>query len=449
LGLPVLYPLQTELIRSLEKYVLENEGGVIAIRSARQTTKNEASATIQLRMLYHYISRGGIYIRTAPTWKPQIVISKRRFEMMYRRDPLVKDRIQKHEGYIYQLGNAEIQFLSSSPTANVTGSTASIALDMDEAQNLDDGKFEREFKPMTAFKNVPILLFGVAGDKTDVLYKYRGEILAGQRTGMAFDLPAAAWCEFNEDYRKHYESEVAVKGHDHIWIKTQYDLEDVDAMAAFLNERQRDSILSGTHERMTSPASGHYVFLIDVGGEDQFDRDDETVRVDNPVQDSTACMIFERILAPEAVFPTYLLRDIYWRTGASHETLRTELKDLTLKWKPHDLVVDARGIGYGLASFLFTIHRGTNKYQATQETVSEDCYDFMSRVNCNTVKCFQSDNTPEYGEFKTQLSHTEYEYSKGKIKIMKPGTGKHIDMLKACTYLNQLSTRRGGYFVAS
>ena len=66
---------------TLLRAVLDNqrthEGGTWAIMSARQTMKNEVEAEVEALVLYGFASRGGIYIRTAPSWD-QIVTSRQR-----------------------------------------------------------------------------------------------------------------------------------------------------------------------------------------------------------------------------------------------------------------------------------------------------------------------------------------------------------------------------------
>ena len=71
-----LLPPQVEAVKLMEKHILEASGKVVPIRSARQTMKNEVSATVQMRTFHRFRSKGGNYIRTAPTYKPQIVNSK-------------------------------------------------------------------------------------------------------------------------------------------------------------------------------------------------------------------------------------------------------------------------------------------------------------------------------------------------------------------------------------
>jgi hypothetical protein len=79
---------QAEIIKTVERFVAEHAGGVMTILSARQTGKNELSATpAPPAPLARQNSRyPAIWIRTAPTYKPQIVNSKKRLREILQLD---------------------------------------------------------------------------------------------------------------------------------------------------------------------------------------------------------------------------------------------------------------------------------------------------------------------------------------------------------------------------
>ena len=56
----------------------------------------------------------------------------------------------KESGYIYRLGRARIAFFSGTPEANIVGATASTLLEVDEAQDVQLEKFDKEIAPMAA-----------------------------------------------------------------------------------------------------------------------------------------------------------------------------------------------------------------------------------------------------------------------------------------------------------
>ena len=165
---PPLYWPQTKCVRLIEEAIKNPKAQRLAIRSARQTTKNEAAALVHIRFLITHKNVGGSIVRTAPTYAPQIVNSKMRLEQAVA-DDLVIDRseFRSREGNIRQYGRALIQFLSTGG-AHVEGATASKLLDIDEAHLVDKGTFNEKFMPMRAFFAAPTVMWGVAADKNDL-----------------------------------------------------------------------------------------------------------------------------------------------------------------------------------------------------------------------------------------------------------------------------------------
>ena len=55
-----------------------------------------------------------------------------------------------------------MQFFSGENTAKVVGATADLLLKVDEAQDIDPAKFDKEFDPMTASTNATRVFWGTA-----------------------------------------------------------------------------------------------------------------------------------------------------------------------------------------------------------------------------------------------------------------------------------------------
>lgn len=446
---PKLYPPEIETINLIEKHIALQTGKTITVRSARQTMKNECSAMIALRMLGVYQNRGGTYIRTAPTWKPQIVNSMKRVENFIRADPVI-DHYRPRHGYIFEYGNADVTFLSTDKHANVVGATASIALDIDEAHKVDKGKFEEDFGPMTAFHNVPTIMWGVAADKQDLLYEYLQYNLE-QNPDCVLQYPASIWCELLPQYAKHYEERRAKLGADHPVILTQYDLVDVDAIGGYFTKAQQTSLLSGDHEQCSAPKdSKSYVITIDIGGEAETEESNPLVKAEGG-RDSTVALIWEVDHEDEVNdYPMCRLVDTHWWTGKSLGDEPSGLpgqQSILLKllqtWEPHHVVVDGRGVGEQIANYL-DIEWGVEVYKASAVSVSEDCYGLKAMINNDRVKAFRNDQSPEYKELVRQIKHTGYEIrSHDMMRIVKPHGKGHIDMAKAMTYLYRAALAGG------
>lgn len=445
-----LYPPEIEAIQLVEKHIDQKSGKIVTIRSARQTMKNECSAMIATRVLERYKDRGGTYIRTAPTWKPQIINSKMRLERFLMADPLIRDNYRRREGFIFQCGLAQIHFLSTDTSAKVVGDTADICLDIDEAHKVDKGKFEEDFSPMTASSNAPVVMWGVAADKQDLLYEYLQYNLE-LNPDCVLQYPASVWCELLPQYAKHYEERVAKLGADHPVILTQYDLVDVDAIGGYFTKAQQTSLFTSDHEQYSAPKDGRsYVITIDIGGEAEEEESNPLVKAEG-ARDSTVALIWEIDHEDEVNgYPMCRLVDIHWWTGKSLGDepsglpgQQTILLKLLQTWKPHYTVVDGRGVGEQIANYLDT-NWGVEVYKASALSVSDDCYGLKAMVNNDRVKVFRDDQSPEYQEIVRQIKHTSYEIRQhDQMRITKPHGKGHIDMVKAMTYLYQAALTGG------
>ena len=117
-------------------------------------------------------------MKCAPTWKPQIVNSRLRLLSMLEND-FTSDRVFKSYGYMIGLAPSpqqrrdqvgpRIMFFSAAEDAQVVGATASLLLEVDEAQDVSSQKFDRDFRPMASTTNATTVLFGTAWSSDTLL----------------------------------------------------------------------------------------------------------------------------------------------------------------------------------------------------------------------------------------------------------------------------------------
>ena len=159
---------------------MARDNQTIVVEMSRQSGKNETAAQLEVALLAANAGRGGDIVKTAPTWKPQIVNSKRRFEARARqaRRRLSFLNFRGTQGYIVECGAASIQFLSASPTADVVGATASILLEVDEAQDVAPAKYDKDFAPMRASTGAPVALYGTAWTTDTLLAQFAERVQA-------------------------------------------------------------------------------------------------------------------------------------------------------------------------------------------------------------------------------------------------------------------------------
>lgn len=438
---------QVEAMKLVEKHLYGRTGKVLTIRSSRQTMKNEVSATVEDRFLLRRKLGGGIIVKTAPTYKPQIVNSKRRLDLMIRKDPLMPRLLGYKEGYIKEFGNASVQFLSAEKGSNVEGATASWLLEIDEAHKTDKGKFQEAFAPMTASTGAATVMYGVAAAKNDLLYEQREH---NERVDKSLNLqfPADIWCEINPDYARHYSERVLLLGEDHPVILTQYRLIDIESIGGFFSRWQISNLLSGEHQRKTHRQDEKFILVtIDIAGEDE-EGEDLSPERGEAKRDQTVALIWEVDWTKERHgIPQFRLLDLHWWVGAPLTEAvsglpdqKTRLLELISNWRADKVVVDARGVGEETASYLRNNWGSVTEYKADINSVSDDCYATLAFVNNNQVKVFKNEKTDsrDYQELSKQIGHAAKEIkSHDKMALVKPegSQSKHIDMVKAMTYL--------------
>jgi len=444
---------QVEIIHRVENHIDAYDGGVMPIMLPRQVGKNEISAILQRRHLLRRQNSSNYecWIRTAPTHKPQIVNSKKRLrEVMKVNDkkviqyPLFANRkLVKEEGYIWRVGNAAVEFLSSGPHSNVVGGTANVCLDMDEAHKVSQPKFDEDFMPFTANTNAATILWGVGGNGLDTLQYYRDLNIDIGKEHLNIRIPCDYWMSIHEPYRKHVESRIRALGETHPIIRTQYFLESIAALGRFMDQRQLNNLFSGDHYRHNTPHhKSHYEMVIDIAaGNEDFNPDDVLKGIEDVKVDSTAIIIYEvtNEIGPNGLFPVILIRNIIWLTGTSLQSDEQVIAENIELWKVGKVTIDAIGVGRQIAETMQAKY-GKNDviaYHATKESVAGDCYDLLARLNYSTIKMWNDDNSPEWKEFHNQAGWTQYAADKGKMKLIKPKADKHIDMIKALTYINQ------------
>lgn len=437
---------QHAILQRIERAIADRNGDKIVVLMARQTGKNETEAFVEDRVLAIWRAiPGSVYVRTAPTHKPQLINSKLRLEKHIQRDPLLRGRWLKREGFIYESGGAQVQFLSGGTTANVVGGTANIALSVDEAHKMDGGKFEEDLAPFVASTNAPTILWGVAADELDLLHEYREKAVGTDRL---FVYPASVWCEISAAYANHYHSRVAELGATHPVVLTQYDLVAVKALGSYLNDAQRGALFSGDHPRLLGPRPGFvYAIVVDLGGEAEEDLDDEEQRASDPGRDSTFAHVLEwdpsEQPGSDAKVNVRVVQSHWW-TGRPHIACIDDLIGACRLWNVIGGVIDARGVGEAVAMAVHKEIPSIEPYKATGPEVSEDCFSLLAWLNCGRLKVWRGDPAEDetLREIQAQARHTRYQiFGHQLMRLVKPtgthGTSKHIDGIKALTYLHR------------
>src|SRR5579862_3674318 len=134
-----LRPYQLEPARAILHSILHHQGLTFTVMMSRQAGKNELSAQLEAFLLLRFQRTQATIVKAAPSFRPQIAESIRRLERCLD-NPLSRGLWTRHLGNI-QLRNARVLFFSGAPESHVVGATASLLLEIDEAQDFDEDKY--------------------------------------------------------------------------------------------------------------------------------------------------------------------------------------------------------------------------------------------------------------------------------------------------------------------
>ncbi len=416
-GLP-LRPYQLEPGLAIADSVVNRRGLSLTVEMARQAGKNELSAQLEAYLLTLYQRAGGNIVKAAPTFSPQITNSRQRLERTLN-NPWTAGKWRSQFGSQIRLGRAGVLFFSAAPGAQVVGATAHLALEFNEAQDIDPEKAEKDFYPMGATTNATKVYYGTAWDERSLLQRQiEANLEAEKRDGIRrhFAYPWTIVAQFNPWYAAYVQRERDRLGESHPLFRTQYLLQTLSGEGRFLSPQQCAQLI-GDHPRQYQPTPGRlYVAGIDIAGEDEADAD-AALRAAKPRKDSTVVTIAEaeRVdLAPGLAAWGCRVVEVLWWTGRRQTAQYAQLLDVLRNvWHLHRVCVDASGVGAGVASFL-TAALGeivVEQIQFSAPLKSTLGYDWLAAINAGRFKFYRADPStdPEAAEFWTEAQLARYQ----------------------------------------
>lgn len=392
IGYP-LYRYQVEWAQQALEMIAERRNEVLVVEQPRQSGKNETSAQLEVAVLARHGAHGGELVKCAPTFKPQIVNSKLRFaaraEMAAERMPFLK--VRPSMGYMYRLGRAGITFLSADPGASVVGATASLALEVDEAQDVDADKFNKDFAPMRASTAAPLILYGTTWTNDTLLASTKRDILDGRLPGRVFRVLPELVGEENPAYWLYVEGEVRRLGRQHPLIRTQYFLEELENRGRLFSETQLRQMM-GDHSRKEERESESII----VAGLDWAGADEDAGEISSLMRQSKRDSVALSVGAVSFVKETEGLYVPVVRALARYEwvnvhplSLKATLYDiLQRKWRVNLVHSDGTGIGAtGTLELGKALDAGTGKrvtavtFDGAWKTHTDLAFQLISLVN--------------------------------------------------------------------
>jgi len=437
---------QMEPARAIVDSVLHRRGLTFAVVMSRQAGKNELSAQLEayLMNLFQH-TRGASLVKAAPTYKPQTINSKLRLHDCLTNE-WNKSFLHGAEGYITRLGRCRCLFFSAQPGANVVGATATVLLECDEAQDVDEEKWSKDFAPMGASTNVTTVFYGTIWTSRTMLARVMRRLREQERA----DGVKRVWCipwervaEEVPEYGEYVKKEMARLGPEHPIIKTQYKLEEIEEAGRLFTDA-RLALMRGSHVRTRVRTTNDiYALTIDVAGEDE-ELADEELRSEEPRKDSTVVTVVRVDLStmddPAIAHPRYEVVDRHWWTGRRHSTLYSTILGLVEQWRASAVVVDATGVGAGLASFLVKRLGRVDKdppglvlpYEFSLATKSDLGWAFLGVVETGRYKEYRDDGAADTRQFWREAEACEMEVLPGPGQRMRWGVADatiHDDMV--------------------
>jgi len=431
LSLPPLRPYQAEAAAAIVGSALNGRGLTVTVQMARQAGKNEVSARVELLLLVKNARWALDGIKCAPSFVPQGYISMRR---LWDRLGQVgwHEQAVKEQGRAVRVGLARQLFLSAEPSANVVGHTAGLLLEVDEAQDVDSEKFDREFRPMAASTGATTVYYGTPWDDRSLLEQaVQTNLEMERRDGVRrhFQADWSVVAEFNPEYARYVEAERARLGEEHPLFRTQYALKTIAGGGRLFTPSQRAQ-LQGRHARQHAASAGEtYVAGLDLGGQ-EFDEGSKGHRVKG-THDATVLTI-ARVAPPasDALVQEPRLEVVEQQawTGEAHDALFARLADLLANvWRVRSVAVDATGLGETMARLLARSlgEEVVRPVRFTEQSKSRLGYALLAAVNGGRLKVYAGDGSPEYREFQRQaeLARVMYRPSRAMNFYVDPSQG--------------------------
>jgi hypothetical protein len=418
--LPLLRAYQARTLLGILHAMARYPGATQTVLFPRQAGKNEVAASLVTCLLVANAARGGSIVVCAPTVTPQAEISRRRTLLALTTASRLLPRgvRPRLDDAAIRLGNATAHFLSASPAAHVAGHTASIALIADEAQDIDEEWFDRQFRPMAASTRAPAILFGTPWDGETLLDRAVAANRAHDkmRAGRAYRdfLPRhheAGWLEVaaaNPLYGDYVRQERERLGERHPLFVTQYGLQCV-ADAGRLFSAADLLGLAGTYEREAEPSPGYrYVAGLDIGGEGA--KSDASVLTIARVADRRCDVVAH----------------IAW-DGAPISVVFEAMQQLAAHWRLERLCVDSTGLGQPLAKDLEReLGSRVEPVHFSASVKSELGYQLVAAVQSGRLALYADDGTAESLACRSELAACRARFSGPALQWEAP-SGRHDD----------------------
>jgi hypothetical protein len=410
---------QVEVARAVVESVEQGLGRSFAVAFSRQAGKDETLAQVLAFLLLRRQARGGSAVIAAPSFRPQGALSRDR---LLRRLEEPGPRLlgaagaRVRDGYAVEVGRASARFLSAAPGARARGQTADLLLVANEAQDIAPEVWDAAFDPMGASTNATTLFMGTVWDRNGLLARQMRWLAEEEARDGVQRVWRVDWETVAREvpaYGERVRARIGQLGIDHPFIQTEYLLRELDG-AGGLFPPGRIAQLRGDHPRRRQGEPGkRYALLVDVAGEEEGAL--PGVWLPGSRRDSTALTVVEVDAGGGPA--VYRIVDRMAWTGVRHTLLQAQIADLARSvWRASVVVVDATGVGAGLASFLAAAlgDRRAGRaipvipFRFSAASKSALGWDLLALIDGGRLKEYVDDGEVITREFQAQLAAVEY-----------------------------------------
>lgn len=420
---------QLEPARAILAAIEAGRGGTFALVFSRQAGKDETLAQLIGYLLTRHMRRGGSIVMGSPTADPQSTISRQRLAARLD-NPITRPLLGPAFAGL-AVGKATAHYLSAGPQANARGATASLLLIANEAQDIDPAAWQARFDPMGASTNAVTVFSGTVWSDRTLLAQQMRFLRAQEAQDARKRLFLVPWRRVEQDvpaYGDRVRARIAQLGADHPFIQTEYELRELES-AGGLFPGHRRALLEGTHPRQRRPEPGRvYALLIDVGGQEEDQSgsigDGADLRAAGTRRDSTALTVVEVTRpARRDELPTYRTVDRALWTGLTIPDQHTRIVALARHWGALKVIVDATGLGQGLAAYLTRTlgERVVHPFVFTGQSKSMIGWGLVAAIDSGRLKEYARDSEEETRTLYAQLEAVEYEVRPGPGRLMSWG----------------------------
>ncbi len=382
-----------------------------SVEIARQGGKNETSAWIELLNLVVERERYTDAVKAAPTFRPQALISRQRLLNRLHAAGLAT-HVRREGSSGVRLDRARQLFVSAEPAANVVGLTVHTLMEVDEAQDVDVEKFDREFRPMASSTGAVTVFYGTAWSHDTLLDQMKRHHLEQERGDGRRRHFRVTWEEVaraSPIYGRFVESERERLGEANPLFRTQYCLETIAGAGRLLSPDALAMLFSGSHARLHEPRAGErYAAGLDIGGAGERPDPDATVltilRPREPPPGRT-----EGWGEPEPSLE--VVEQVALRGVPASELVPRIASLLDAVWRPARVAVDATGLGGPIAEQLERrLGSRVQPFVFTAESKSRLGYGLVAAVTSGRLRCYAGEGSPEYRALREEASAARAHY---------------------------------------